>query len=104
MHLYVDVVKNDLRHGRQVLVARLVLEGEDLRIETRDERLRHALQESVMHPVSGGLIYPSKEPREYLEILHEVYGGSMIFATRPYTSPEESRFCRSETVPLAAAV
>lgn len=99
--LYVDIVKNDLRRGEQARIALLELDGEELRIHATEERLHDLITEPVSHPDTGDEIHPQKQPREFLEILHLIYGGSYVFATEPYGDPSESRFAQDEIVGLA---
>jgi len=86
--LHVDVVRNEWSAGRQTVVARVVLHGGRLSVDSpqpatwsevvlrplRDPETRHAISADV-------------EPERFLRALSSQLHGSHLFATEPHEDP-----------------
>lgn len=109
MDMHVDIVKNQPHAGYSELIARLYLAGEGeaeeiaISLRTKDSMERWAAFLELPIETSVGPCYAQKNPREYLEHLHEKLNSSYQFATELHAA-EECEFSKAPWLPMQPIV
>jgi hypothetical protein len=100
MALHVDVVKNEWLAGVQHVVARLFEEAGQVHLDSPDPDVWQSI---VLRPLTnretGDIIYPEKEPDEFLRLLRENLRGDYLFATGIHDE-NECPFVEHSMIPI----
>jgi hypothetical protein len=97
---HVDLVKNDYQAEAQVLVGRVYLIGDGIKIETADEHLERILAEPLYDPESGATVDPSDGPA-FVQLLSRKWDGSYVLATKLHED-SECPFATTDRVPVVS--
>src|SRR5206468_263386 len=88
--LHVELIQNEWLAGRQLVVARLTLNGRgEVRLESADDDVwQPVAMRAFVDRETGREIAPEREPERFLRSLHDHLAGDYLFATEAHEQGE----------------
>lgn len=100
---HVDLVKNEWLAGFQHVVARIYLEGRQLRLDSPDpDRWEHLIHQPQVDRATGDQVDPDSSGPEFFERLHTLLAGDYLFATEAHLE-DDCPFQHELVVPIRPA-